>query len=146
MSAWDTRSLFTTDNPNNPTTYTVNVTSTGAVNGANGVLNLARAAPSAGSWTHDLVVKAVATAVSGTNPTLVLKVQESSTSNFASDIRDVASLGLMDPNKRVACAAVRITKQYVRLYATVGGTSPSFTIIAGLVPDMDQRCSAQGGN
>lgn len=139
---FDARSLFTTNDPNNPTTYTVTVTATGAINGANGVLDLARAAPSKGSWTKDLVVKAIYTNTLGdADETLAIKAQESSVSNFASDVRDVVTLSELNVNEKVACGLGRFTKRYVRLYGTVGGTTPSFTIIAGLVPAWDARCS-----
>jgi hypothetical protein len=67
----------------------------------------------------------IVTIVSGTTPTLDLKIQQSS-DNFSSDTEDL----VLAPQITVVGeyqVYFNQTKRYIRDYHTVGGTTPSFT-------------------
>ena len=77
-----------------------------------------------------LEFEAIVSAVSGTSPTLGLKVQESADN---STWTDVASFGANITAVGVARCTARITKRYSRTASTIGGTSPSFNYEVNLV-------------
>jgi hypothetical protein len=71
-------------------------------------------------------------AVSGTSPTLDVKVQESATSGGTyTDVPDAAFTQITAANKS-ALINFRRTKRFCRLLATIGGTSPSFALSGGV--------------
>ena len=74
------------------------------------------------------------TAVSGTDPTLDVKVQTDSSSSFGSP----SVGGGCDQIDDAGCflLGVYCEEEYIRLNGTIGGTSPSFTIEAWAIPEM----------
>jgi len=73
-------------------------------------------------------VEVVVTAVSGTTPTLDLVVQES---DDDSNWNDVVTFKQITGTGRWG-GLVQSKKRYLRLARTVGGTTPSFTVTAGI--------------
>jgi len=71
-------------------------------------------------------------AVSGTSPTLTLSVQESDDGSAYNTIYTFPQFTGASAGAYVV-AKVQSKKRYLRLAATVGGTSPSFTVHAGIV-------------
>lgn len=73
----------------------------------------------------------IAGPVTGTNPTLAVKLQESDTPNDA-DFTDIAGAAfnvVNTPNAGIQMMTVQRQKQHVRAHATVGGTaSPSVAV------------------
>jgi len=84
-------------------------------------------------------------AVTGTSPTLALKLQESKNNNTAdasgaaeayADITGAtASLTDSDASSVITVRVNNRSKRYVRLVKTAGGTSPSFTISVMFIAD-----------
>jgi hypothetical protein len=74
-------------------------------------------------------IEIAVTAVTGTSPTLDVKVQESDND---SDYNDVAVFPQITATGAY-CRQVQSKKAYLRLDYTVGGTTPSFTVKAGIV-------------
>ena len=74
-------------------------------------------------------VEVICTAVSGTSPTCDLKVQES---DDDSTYNDVVTFPQITTTGRWV-RKVQSKKRYLRMAADVGGTSPSFTLTAGIV-------------
>lgn len=84
-------------------------------------------------------------AVTGTSPTLALKLQESKNNNTAdasgaaeayADITGAtASLTDSDASSVVTVRVNNRSRRYVRLVKTAGGTSPSFTISVVFIAD-----------
>lgn len=66
-------------------------------------------------------------AVSGTTPTLDVKLQESDDNSTWSDIAGGAFTQVTAATQRQVIRVLR-SKRYCRGYATVGGTTPSFTL------------------
>jgi hypothetical protein len=66
-------------------------------------------------------------AVTGTAPTLNVKLQESDDNTTWTDIPNGAFTQVTAANQRQAIRVQR-SKQYCRAHATVGGTTPSFTL------------------
>jgi hypothetical protein len=81
-----------------------------------------------------VTIKALVTAVSGTTPTLDIKVQESNDGTTWNDtgvaFPQITAVGKYQ-------AQVYTSKKKLRLVYTVGGTTPSFTLTAGIVPTRD---------
>lgn len=75
------------------------------------------------------------TAASGTSPTLDVAVQMDTVENFASPTAVGPAPTQMTAAGRVTLYVLpeQITERYLRLNYTIGGTSPSFTIDAGIV-------------
>lgn len=73
----------------------------------------------------NLFVTAHVSAVSGTSPTLNLKLQDSPDNSTWSDVTGATGAQLTAAGNQVF--AGYSTKPYVRVVATVGGTTPSFT-------------------
>lgn len=73
-------------------------------------------------------VQVVVTAVSGTSPTLAVKVQESDDNSTYNDVVVFPSITATGRYHRL----VQSKKAYLRLNYVVGGTSPSFTVTAGI--------------
>jgi hypothetical protein len=65
--------------------------------------------------------------VSGTNPTLAGKIQESADGSSWSDISG-ATFTSVTASSNYQCINFERTKRYVRYVGTVGGTSPSFAV------------------
>lgn len=67
--------------------------------------------------------------VTGTSPTLSIKLQSSSTSDFSADVIDHGSLDFSGSGQSNTAAYldVDIKRKYVRASVTVGGTSPVYT-------------------
>ncbi|MCX4752897.1 hypothetical protein [Kitasatospora purpeofusca] len=70
------------------------------------------------------------TAASGTTPTLDVALEESADGASWTAVTGSAAAQLTAAGNRVAFAAV--TKNYVRVAATIGGTTPSFTFSAAV--------------
>jgi hypothetical protein len=90
----------------------------------------ALAVPGADGGSHILVSVHVS-AASGTSPTLSCKLQHSDDASSWSDVTGAAQ----SANLTAAGNALfggRATKKYVRVVATVGGTTPSFTTSVAL--------------
>lgn len=65
--------------------------------------------------------------VSGTSPTLVTKIQESTDGTTWSDITGAAFASVTNSNNR-QLISFNVLKRYVRGYNTVGGTTPSYVV------------------
>lgn len=76
-----------------------------------------------GSTINELTVEAIVTAVSGTSPTLALKIQGSDDASTWVDIVYFPSITAVGTYRRKLHANYR----YFREVHTLGGTSPSFT-------------------
>lgn len=100
-------------------------------NGNSSGLNIGKT-PADGVW-----VEIVVTAASGTTPTIDFKVQES---DDDSTYNDVVVFPQITGTGRWF-RKVQSKKAYLRLNRTVGGTSPNFTVTAGIVSG-PQRDSA----
>lgn len=74
-------------------------------------------------------VEIAVTAVSGTSPTADFKVQESDNDSTYTDVVTFPQITAAGRYFRL----VQTDKKYVRLNRTIGGTSPSFTVTAGIV-------------
>lgn len=97
-------------------------------------LNIAKTS-ARGVW-----VEVVVTAASGTSPTLDIALKEKASASVASSDRTVRQFAQMTSTGR-QCFLVQTKQPYVNLSYTVGGTSPSFTVTAGIVSG-PQRDSA----
>ena len=83
-----------------------------------------------------------ATAISGTAPTVQVKLVGADSEDFATNkitIFDSGTLSGLVAGKKIIDAPVpsHTPKRYLRLEYIVGGTTPSFTLIAGLQADTD---------
>lgn len=78
---------------------------------------------------NGVVVEVAVTAVSGTLPTADFKVQESENDSTWNDLVTFAQITAVGRFTRV----VQSQKRYLRLARTIGGTTPSFTVTAGIV-------------
>jgi len=83
---------------------------------------------------NGVVVKVVVTAVSGTTPTLDLKVQESDDNSTWKDLVTFDQITSTGRWSRL----VQSKRRYLRLARTVGGTTPSFTVTAGIASGMER--------
>ncbi len=73
-------------------------------------------------------VSIVVTAVSGTSPTADFVVQESDDNSTWNDLVTFAQITTTGRWSRL----VQSKKRYLRLKRTIGGTTPSFTVTAGI--------------
>jgi len=71
--------------------------------------------------------------VSGTSPTLVVKLQGSSDGSTWADIPGATTSTISASGAYIV--SVDVNKPYIRSVLTVGGTSPSFAVAVGLVAD-----------
>lgn len=85
--------------------------------------------PGGGVW-----VEIVVSAVSGTSPTADFKVQESNDDSTYNDVATFAQIVATGRHARL----VQSKKRYLRLARTIGGTTPSFTVTAGIVSGAPQ--------
>ena len=76
-----------------------------------------------------VTVEIAVTAASGTTPTLNAVVKESDDNSTYNDVVTFAQITTTGRFTRV----VQSKKRYLRITYTVGGTTPSFTITAGIV-------------
>jgi hypothetical protein len=67
------------------------------------------------------------TAITGTSPTLVVKLQESSDNSAWSDVAGATTASLTAIGSAVVFGAT--VKGYVRAVATIGGTTPAVTAV-----------------
>ena len=67
------------------------------------------------------------TAITGTTPTLVVKLQESSDNSAWSDVAGATTASLTAVGSAVVFGAPQ--KAYVRAVATIGGTTPAVTAV-----------------
>lgn len=83
----------------------------------------------------DVLLMVHCTAASGTSPTLDVSLEESADGASWSAVANSSITQLTTAGNRVAAASV--TKNYVRVTSTVGGTTPSFTFraVVMIVPD-----------
>ena len=79
--------------------------------------------------TDGVWVEVVCTAKSGTSPTIDLKIQESDDDSTYNDV--VVFPQITTTGRWVR--KVQSKKAYLRMAADVGGTTPSFTLTAGIV-------------
>lgn len=82
-------------------------------------------------------------AVSGTTPTLDVKLQESTDNSSWSDISGATFTQVTAANQRQAIRCLR-SKRYVRAVADVGGTTPSFTMCVEIVAQKKYSGSGSG--
>jgi hypothetical protein len=88
---------------------------------------------------HDGVwIDIAVTAVSGTSPTMDVKVQESDDNSTYNDLVTFAQITATGRYFR----KVQSKKKYLRLARTVGGTTPSFTVTAGVVTGPERDAAA----
>jgi hypothetical protein len=78
--------------------------------------------------TADALVTVHCTAASGTSPTLDVALEESADGASWSAVPNSGTTQLTAAGNRVAGA--KVTKNFVRVAATIGGTTPSFTFSA----------------
>lgn len=76
----------------------------------------------------DVLLMVHCSAASGTTPTLDVSLEESADNSNWTAITASAATQLTAAGNRVASA--RVTKNYVRVAYTIGGTTPSFTFSA----------------
>ncbi len=72
-------------------------------------------------------------AITGTTPTLDIKVQDSADNSTFADLASPVAFGQKtNQTNSVDSVAIdtRACRRYVKLYATAGGTTPSFTLSA----------------
>lgn len=74
-------------------------------------------------------VEVVVSAVSGTSPTLNVTIQESDDDSTYTDLVKFPQITAVGRHMRL----VQSAKRYLRADYVVGGTTPSFTITAGIV-------------
>ncbi|MGI5288034.1 hypothetical protein ACQEVF_32480 [Nonomuraea polychroma] len=79
----------------------------------------------------DVLLMVHCTAAAGTSPTLDCSLEESADGSTWTAVPNSSATQLTAAGNRVATAAV--TKNFVRVTSTVGGTSPSFTYRAVLL-------------
>lgn len=89
--------------------------------------------PAGGVW-----VEIVVSAVSGTSPTVDFKVQESNDDSTYNDVVTFAQITATGRHARL----VQSKKRYLRLARAIGGTTPSFTVTAGIVSGPQQEHTA----
>lgn len=81
-------------------------------------------------------------ALGGTTPTLVVQLQQDDNSAFdsAATILSTASVSALAAGAQLVMAIPPglITERYIRLNYDVGGTSPTVTLTAGFVADVQQ--------
>lgn len=78
---------------------------------------------------EDVAILCAVGAVSGTSPTLDLKLQESDDDSTYSDVTGGAATQITAANKDVIWRInAQHRKRYLRIAGTLGGTSPSFTL------------------
>lgn len=106
-------------------------------NGAHGTV---LGAPSALDYANEatmIPIEVVSTlAAGGTSPTLTVKVQSDDNTSFSSatDVTPEYSIGTAAGSRlSLQVLPENINERYFRLYYTLGGTSPTFTVTAGVV-------------
>lgn len=75
-------------------------------------------------------------AAGGTSPTCTVKIQSDTTAAFSSatDVTDAQSIGTgAGAVLKLMYLPETVNERFIRLYYTLGGTSPDFTISAGIV-------------
>lgn len=72
--------------------------------------------------------------VSGTTPTLDVKVQDSADNSSFADVTGLAFTQVTaSTNSQALLLDTRALRQYIQLVCTIGGTTPSFSMCAELV-------------
>lgn len=89
--------------------------------------------PADGVW-----VEIAVTAVAGTTPTADFKVQESDNDSTYNDVVTFPQITATGRHFRL----VQSKKRYLRLARTIGGTTPSFTVTAGIVSGIQRDAAA----
>lgn len=82
-----------------------------------------------GAEINPLTYEIVVTAVSGTSPTLDIKIQGSDDNSTWKDLVVVPQITAKTTSRR----KIKTSYRYLREARTVGGTTPSFTYTSGLV-------------
>jgi len=122
---WDTNALFA----NNATI---------TANGNSSILDLG---PSASGG--EFVEFVVTGAVTGTTPTLTVKVQASDSATFASGVRDIGAFaigtGVYNATGQRDTILVQHEERYLRLNYVLSGTTPSFAGCYGGIVSGPQR-------
>lgn len=101
-------------------------------NGNSSGLNIGKT-PAKGVW-----VEIAVTAASGTSPTIDFVVQESDDDSTYNDLVTFEQITETGRWSRL----VQSKKPYLRLNRTLGGTSPSFTVTAGIVSGPQRDAAA----
>ncbi len=148
MAIMDQQVIFSDAQVVTATGASTNVVDSGVLNGYNTNF-LGASIPSKTLGTGEQFVCLLEiSAVSGTTPTLAAKLQGSTASAFGSPVDLDAFLSgvAVTPvanTQMVLDFSPRKPYQYYRLYYTVGGTTPSITITAGLVRDAQTSLMSQ---
>jgi len=99
------------------------VTSAGTVNGT--VIDLGTNFISVGKRAIKVVLSV--DAVSGTSPTLSVRIQEGNEAS-GSDMADIHTFPQITTTDTFAIADVHVTKRYIRAVRVTGGTTPVYTV------------------